>query len=137
MSYFSTAQCGELVNEFWRVGGVRCPHDSRPMETHYHSHGAGYLLVLACTYCGKKAQITRFSDPQRHYFRRWSKEEAAELLTTHQKVGHAGCPVCGAAVQCRHVSEGALWMVECPRCGNIQQTCGEARELVESHAVSA
>ena len=59
MSYFSTAQCGELVNEYWRAGAAKCPHDGKPVETHYHSHGVGYLLVLACTHCGKKAHLTK------------------------------------------------------------------------------
>jgi len=131
MSYFSTAQCGELVNAYWRAGEARCPHDGKPVETHYHSHGVGYLLVLACTHCGKKAQITRFSDPKRHHFRKWSSEETAKLMHEHKQTGHAACPVCGAGILCRHLSGKRLTVVECPRCGNIQQTCaaGECLEV--------
>jgi hypothetical protein len=124
MASFSMAQCSRLVDDFWRRGTANCPLDGKRIEAYYHSHEVGYLLVLACSGCGRKAQITRYSDPLRNRFRPWSKAEAARLTTEHRMGHRAACPVCGVATQC---GAGELGQVmECPRCGNFR--------LVDKHA---
>jgi ribosomal protein L37AE/L43A len=126
MASFSSVQCHQLVNEYWHMGTAYCPHDGRKVEAHYHQHTTGYLLVLACAFCGKKMQVTRFSDPQRDQFRLWSEEEAARLLAEHAMGRYPACPVCGARTHSRH--RGGQWLgrVQCPRCGNSQRAPQQA-----------
>jgi hypothetical protein len=120
MSSFSSTQGHSLIDAFWRRVYARCPHDGGAICSHLFSVAGGYLLVLACDTCGRKVQVTRFSDPKRGSFRRWTAEEREELIAACTSGGTALCPVCQARIH-RHGKQEALLVVECPRCGNVHE----------------
>jgi len=121
MSSFSPAQCHSLVNDFWNRAGTRCPSDGAAILSHFYAAAEGYLLVLACTHCGKKVQITRYSDPKFASFRRWTDAEAQALTVARGRDGAIRCPVCATQVHFRELA-GGIGFVECPRCGNMHET---------------
>ena len=122
MSLFSPAQSHRLINDFWHHAEIRCPADDAPVLSHLFPAAEGYLLVLTCTHCGKKTQVTRFSDPQRPSFRRWTSREIDALATSSGTGSSPPCPVCRAHIRCRALTESIL-LLDCPRCGNTHQTC--------------
>jgi hypothetical protein len=122
MSSFSQVQCHNLVNNFWNRARTRCPYDGAAIVSHFYSAAEGYLLVLACNHCGKKVQITRFSDPNFASFRRWTDAEAEALASACGRNGAARCPVCLTPIHYRELA-GAIRFLECPRCGNMHETC--------------
>jgi hypothetical protein len=131
MSSFSPAQGFNLIDAFWSRVFARCPHDGGAICSHLYPAAGGYLLVLACAHCGRKIQVTRYSDPKRGSFRRWTVEEKEELFAACTSRGTAPCPVCQARVH-RHGKQGGLLVVECPRCGNVHESF--AREPAFAHA---
>jgi DNA-directed RNA polymerase subunit RPC12/RpoP len=122
MSLFSMSQCENMVREFWLSGRTSCPCDGTPVLTQLHDHSVNYLLVLACPICGKKAQVTRFSDPSRDQFRRWTMDEREQLATAHADGDVKACPVCSAKLRYESSLHSTLLLIECPRCGNGHQT---------------
>jgi hypothetical protein len=122
MSSFSSAQGFHLIDAFWARLFARCPHDGGAICSHLYSAAGGYLLVLACVHCGRKIQVTRYSDPMRESFRRWTVEETEDLIAACTSSGTAQCPVCHARVH-RHGTHEGLLVVECPRCGNVHESC--------------
>ena len=118
MSLFSSAHQHEMVNQFWHSGSARCPHDGTELDSHFHVQETGYFLVLACVQCGKKSQVTRFSDPHRPNFRRWNSSEI-DTLTSHASTSPPQCPVCSARVKISQKSGRSFQLVECLRCGNF------------------
>jgi DNA-directed RNA polymerase subunit RPC12/RpoP len=131
MSSFSPAQGFNLINAFWERVFARCPHDGGTISSHLYSAVGGYLLVLACDHCGRKIQVTRFSDPKRGSFRRWTAEEREKLLAACAGGTTPKCPVCQARIH-RQGKPGALMVVECPRCGNLHEAM--AHEPALAHA---
>ena len=122
MSLFSMAQCECLVREFWLSGKTKCPCDGTPLLTQFHEQSINYLLVLACPICGKKAQVTRFSDPNRDCFRRWTSLEKQELVMAHSQGQATQCPVCMSKLRYESGLHSTVMTIECPRCGNGHQT---------------
>jgi DNA-directed RNA polymerase subunit M/transcription elongation factor TFIIS len=121
MPFFSPDQCSGLLHEFWQHHGIRCPNDGAMILNHLFAAAGGYLLVLACSHCGKKAQFTRF-DPQRPSFRRWTAAEIDALAATCGTHPATPCPVCQTNIH-YHSLAGSLLLLDCPRCGNTHQTC--------------
>src|SRR4051812_2486052 len=102
MSLFSAIHHPGLVDQFWTRGTALCPHDGSALYSQFHSHPTGYLLALACHTCGKKVQVTRYSDPNRFSFRPWTAHETAELVVQVEQDETPACPVCQAAVRIRN-----------------------------------
>jgi hypothetical protein len=130
MSSFSPAQGYNLINAFWKRVFARCPIDGAAISSHlYRAAAGGYLLVLACSRCGKKVQVTRFSDPKRQSFRRWTPDEKAELAAACAQGSPVNCPVCQARIYPAGQS-AAVMVIECPRCGNVQESYVHEQELI-------
>lgn len=121
MSRFDGGQLEILVDRFWNLEELLCPHDGAKIWAQLYSQLAGYLLVLGCPRCGIKAQITHYSDPLRWAFRKWTESESRALAHEHESGRGVCCPVCRARVKSR--AQGQLIQVfECPRCGNQHMT---------------
>ena len=131
MSLFSPAQSHRLINDFWHHAGLRCPADGAPILSHLFPAAEGYLLVLTCTHCAGKTQFTRFSDPQRPAFRHWTSSEIDALAASSGTGPAAPCPVCRAHIR-RRALAGSILFLDCPRCGNMHQTCAPDMSLRRS-----
>src|SRR4051812_48095707 len=119
MALFSPVHFDALVNSYWQNQHPCCPHDGKPLDTRFHQQTTSYLLVMACNYCGRKAQFTRFSDPQCYQFRPWTTPEIAALSAAYQAKQTPQCPVCRAKVGCREICPDTDVTLECLRCGNL------------------
>jgi len=119
MSFFSPAHLDDLANTFWQQGEARCPHDGKLLDSRFHPQHTGYLLVMACNHCGKKAQFTRFSDPKRYTFRPWTSAEVAAMSSLYGAGQNPQCPVCWSRTSCREICPGSDVTLECMRCGNV------------------
>jgi hypothetical protein len=130
MSGFSFTQCERLVDDFWNQGLVRCPDDGTCLDSHLHDLRTTYLLVLACHQCGKKTQITRFSDPRQHEFRCWTADESREIESAMLSGMKTECPVCQAQVAKLVMYGTPLVLLNCPRCGNEHESDLQSDETV-------
>src|SRR6187402_2012034 len=99
MAFFSPATHDDLVNTFWQQGEARCPHDDKVLDSRFHPQHTSYLLVLACNHCGRKAQFTRFSDPQCYTFRPWTAAEITTIGAAYVDRHTPSCPVCQARIR--------------------------------------
>ena len=127
MSTFSGGQVETLVDMFWNLDCVRCPHDGAEIRSCLYSQMAGYLLVLACPRCGTKVQVTRYSDPKRTAFRVWTDSEREALAMEHEVGRSVNCPVCRARINCRTMCE-SIRVFECARCGNLHEAMSFSSE---------
>ena len=118
MPHFSPVQCADLVDLFWKGDGLRCPVDGTLLASHFQPLEAGYLLALACLCCGKKAQVTRLSDPRRFMFRCWSNAERAEMEAACAGSTRPACPICQISLVDPPAPGTPFRSLECPRCGN-------------------
>ena len=121
MRRFDGRQLEILVDHFWNLEEMFCPHDGVKIWAQLYSQLAGYLLVLGCPRCGMKAQVTHYSDPMRWVFRKWTESEECDLAHDHACGKIAHCPVCRTQVKCRIICE-QIHVFECPRCGNQHKT---------------
>jgi len=120
MSSFSPAQRAALCNEFWRRESLHCHLDRCALRIHFYPSAGGYLLVLACTHCAAKAQVTRYSDPRRASFRPWTFAEKHRLAAAGFQ-RNAECPVCQTLIHHQAAARNEIFVLECQRCGNVHE----------------
>ena len=136
MSRFNDGQLETLVDRFWKLEDLMCPHDGTKIWARLYSQLTGYLLVLGCPRCGIKGQITQYSDPLRRTFRKWTESEGCALAQDYECERCVCCPVCRSRVKCRTQGE-PIQVLECPRCGNQHMTMALLDEATSWSAESA
>lgn len=117
-SRWKPGQVAELVEGFWRGRPQQCPDDGSILAENFNdSFSDGYVLILTCPRCGKKATSQRGRDPRAAEFRDWTEAEKADVIDRHFGGGPDCCPVDGAALRSIQGPGGALTRLQCPRCG--------------------
>ena len=120
MMSWSTEQKYQIVEQFWQNGVVRCPDDNGPLKLKLQKlHGGDYGLDAECAVCGKRKELRRGDDPQRHRFRPWTAHEVERVTESVVKMGASHCPVCCSSIDWQG-APGVL-LLRCFRCGNSNQ----------------
>src|ERR1043166_964808 len=117
---WSPEQTHRIVEQFWENGRVRCPDDAGLLKLKLRKlHGGDYDLLADCPVCGKRKELRRADDPQRHRFRRWTTGEVQRVSDSVARMGAAHCPVCRTPIE--WVAAPSVLLLRCFRCGNSNQ----------------
>lgn len=117
---WSTEQTHQIVEQFWQDRLVRCPDDAVPLKFKLRKlHGGDYDLRAECAVCGKRKELRRGDDPQRHRFRPWTTDEIQQVTKSVANMGASHCPVCTTPIDWQ-AAPGVL-LLQCFRCGNSNQ----------------
>jgi hypothetical protein len=114
-----------IFENYWRTGTGMCPVHGLPLRISFHDRCGHYQLRVECPTSGLSLEMTRQDDPKRNQFRLWSDDQKHLMMRSHLLLGKAQCPVCQAIVRLsiNRNSNGTTALIQCPRCGNLGETC--------------